>query len=157
MDDADAFLAEVMPALTAADTALHNGDAGPRTALWSRTDPVTLFGAARTVTGADEVIPFFEVLAGRFSNCTSFEYEVTAAEVSGDLAYVVGIEHTTASVAGANPLPYTLRVTTIFRREDGEWKIVLRHGDALPEGDVELTRTQLGRLKGADTTPDSAG
>jgi ketosteroid isomerase-like protein len=87
MDDADAFLAAVMPALTAADTALHNGDAGPRTALWSRTDPVTLFGAARTVTGADDVIPFFEVLAGRFSNCTSFEYEVTAAGVSGDLAY----------------------------------------------------------------------
>lgn len=147
MDDAEAFLAAVMPVLTEADTAMHNGDAEPRKALWSRTDPVTLFGAARTTVGADEVIPFFDVLAGRFSNCTSFEYEVAASGVSGDLAYVVGIEHTTASVGGADPMPYTLRVTTIFRREDGAWRIVHRHGDALPEGDVDLTRSQLARLR----------
>ncbi|KRE71759.1 YybH family protein [Arthrobacter sp. Soil762] len=157
VDDAEAFLAAVMPVLTEADTALHNGDAEPRKALWSRTAPVTLFGAARTTIGADEVIPFFDLLASRFSNCASFTYEVTAAGVSGDLAYVVGIEHTTASVGGADPLPYTLRVTTIFRREGGDWKIVHRHGDALPEGDVDMTRTQLGRLRNADAAaPDSA-
>jgi hypothetical protein len=28
-------------------TALENGDAGPRLALWSHQDPVTLFGAER--------------------------------------------------------------------------------------------------------------
>lgn len=155
VDDAEAFLAAVMPVLTEADTAMHNGNAEPRKELWSRTDPVTLFGAAKTTIGADEVIPFFDVLATRFSNCTSFSYEVTAAGVSGDLAYVAGIEHTTASVAGADPLPYTLRVTTIFRREGGDWKIVHRHGDALPEGDVDLTGTQLGRLKNANAGPDS--
>ena len=157
MDDAEAFLAAVMPVLTEADTAMHNGDAEPRKALWSRTDPVTLFGAAKTTLGADEVIPFFDVLATRFSNCAAFTYEVTAAGVSGDLAYVAGIEHTTASVAGADPLPYTLRVTTIFRREDGAWKIIHRHGDPLPEGEIDQTRTQLGRLKRAsDAAPDSA-
>jgi len=43
-----------------------------------------------------------------------------AAEASGDLAYTVALEHTTASVNGAEPRPYVLRVTTIFRREDGE-------------------------------------
>jgi hypothetical protein len=48
---------------------------------------------------------------------------------SGDLAYIVGIEHTTANVGGAGPKSYSLRVTTIFRREDGEWKVVHRHGD----------------------------
>jgi ketosteroid isomerase-like protein len=26
-----------------------------------------------------------------------------------------------------------LRVTTIFRREDGEWRVVHRHGDPVPE------------------------
>jgi ketosteroid isomerase-like protein len=35
------------------------------------------------------------------------------------------------SINGAEPQPYVLRVTTIFRREDGEWKVVHRHGDAL--------------------------
>jgi ketosteroid isomerase-like protein len=42
---------------------------------------------------------------------------------------VVGIEHTTASVAGSPATPYSLRVTTIFRREAGEWRVVHRHGD----------------------------
>jgi ketosteroid isomerase-like protein len=59
----------------------------------------------------------------------SSEYEVLAAGASGDLAYIVGIEHTTASIGGAAPKSYSLRATTIFRREDGEWKVVHRHGD----------------------------
>jgi ketosteroid isomerase-like protein len=28
--------------------------------------------------------------------------------------------------------PYTLRVTHVYRREHGEWKIVHRHGDHPP-------------------------
>lgn len=52
-----------------------------------------------------------------------------AAGASGDLAYIVALEHTTASVNGSPPLPYTLRATTVFRREDGEWKIVHRHAE----------------------------
>jgi hypothetical protein len=27
---------------------------------------------------------------------------------------------------------YTLRVTQVYRRKDGEWKVVHRHGDQLP-------------------------
>ena len=133
MTELEAFMASTMPRLTEADTALHNGDAGPRIAMWSRTDPVTLFGAAVTRSGWDEIDRAFHWLASRFSNCESFEYEVVAAGVSGDLAYVAGIEHTTASVGGAAPAPYSLRVTTVFRREDGEWKVVHRHGDPVPD------------------------
>ncbi|MDQ3576616.1 MAG: nuclear transport factor 2 family protein, partial [Actinomycetota bacterium] len=40
---------------------------------------------------------------------------------------------TTASVNGAEQ-SYTLRVTHVYRREDGEWKIVHRHGDQPPQG-----------------------
>jgi ketosteroid isomerase-like protein len=36
-----------------------------------------------------------------------------------------------AAHSGAPPGPYPLRVTTVFRREDGEWRIVQRHGDSL--------------------------
>lgn len=77
MADVDEFLAAVVPPLTAADTAIHNGDAGQRIALWSRKDPVTLFGALQTKTGWGEIAPTFEMLASRFSNCESFEYEVS--------------------------------------------------------------------------------
>jgi ketosteroid isomerase-like protein len=157
VDDLNAFLAAVMPQLTAAETALHNGDAGPRKAMWSSADPVTLFGAVMTRIGRDQVAPAFDLLASRFSDCTSFQYEVIASGTSGDLAYIVGIEHTTASIAGAEPLPYALRVTTVFRREDGEWKIIHRHGDALPDGDSSSTRLQLGRLEQTGDNPDDAG
>jgi len=41
----------------------------------------------------------------------------------------VAFEYATASVNGALPQPYILRVTTVFRREHGGWKIVHRHAD----------------------------
>jgi ketosteroid isomerase-like protein len=144
MADVDEFLASVLPSLTAADTALHNGDAGPRIALWSRNEPVTLFGALQVKSGWGEIAGVFEWVASRFSNCESFEYDVIAADASGDLGYIVGVEHTTASVGGAAPAAYALRVTTVFRREEGEWKVVHRHADPLP--DDESSRRQLGRL-----------
>lgn len=108
-------------------------------------DPVTLFGALLTNRGWDELAPAFEWLAARFSNCSSYEHEVIAAGASGDLAYTVGIEHTTASVGGAAAESYALRVTTIFRRENGEWKVVHRHGDPMPDG--ESARAQLARFR----------
>jgi ketosteroid isomerase-like protein len=129
--EVDDFLAATMPRLTEAEIALHNGDASSRMAMWSRNDPVTLFGAAFTGRGWAEVSPIFERLGSSFSTCTSYENEVIAAGASGELAYIVAFEHTTASVAGAPPQPYMLRVTTVFRREDGEWKVVHRHGDPL--------------------------
>ena len=146
MTKVEEFLDAVLPPLTAADAALHNGDAGPRISLWSRNDPLTLFGAVMTGTGWREIEPVFETLASRFSNCQSFEYEVIAAGASGDLAYIVGVEHTTAAVGDAAPEAYELRVTTIFRREDGQWRVVHRHADPVP--DSESTRAQIGRISG---------
>jgi ketosteroid isomerase-like protein len=36
------------------------------------------------------------------------------------------------SVDGGPVKPNTLRVTHVYRRENGEWKIVHRHGDHVP-------------------------
>ena len=138
VNQSDAFLEAVLPRLTAADTALHNGDASRRAALWSHNDPVTLFGAAVTTTGWDKVGATFDWLASRFSDCTGFEYEVIAAGASGDLAYIVGIEHTTASIGDDPPAAYELRVTTILRREAGEWRVVHRHGDPYDASSADL-------------------
>jgi ketosteroid isomerase-like protein len=147
MADVEEFLASVLPPLTAADTAIHSGDPGLRIALWSRNEPVTLFGALQIKTSWPEIAAVFEWLGTRFSTCESFEYEVLAAGASGDLGYIVGVEHTTASVDGAAPTAYALRVTTVFRREDGEWKVGHRHADPVP--DDEWAPTQLGRLSDA--------
>lgn len=144
MADVDEFLDAVRPTLHEMEMAFHNGDVGPRNATWSHEDPVTLFGALLTKYGWSEVAPAFEFLASRLSNGTAYEYEVIGAGASGDLAYIAGYEHTMASVGGAEPEAYNLRVTTVFRREDGEWKIVHRHADPMPESDT--ARRQLTRF-----------
>jgi len=133
----DEFLAEVMPRLTAVDTALHDGDVEPRMALWSRTEPLTLFGAAGTQIGRPAIEETFDRLSTTFSDCRSFAYDIVAAGVSGDLGYLVGTEHTTASIGGAPPVSYSLRVTTVLRREAGEWRVVHRHADPPPGSDAD--------------------
>lgn len=135
MSQTEAFLASVLPRLTEADNALHNGDAGPRKAVWSHNDPVTLFGAARSGSGWDELGQLFDWLESQFSNGT-YEYEVLAAGASGGLGYIAGIEHSSASIGGAEPEAYELRVTTICRRENGDWKVVHRHADPTPDSDA---------------------
>ena len=69
-------------------------------------------------------------MAETFSDCTSFSFELVAADVVGDVAFTVGYEHTQASI-NAEPRAYTLRVTQVYRREDGQWKVAHRHGDML--------------------------
>ncbi len=136
--EVEEFLAETLPRLNDAEISLHNGDAAPRISMWARTEPVTLFGAAMSGRGWSEVGPIFERLGSTFSNCMAYRNEVIAAGASGDLAYIVAFEHTTASLQGAPPQPYVLRVTTVFRRENGEWKVVHRHGDAASESAAAL-------------------
>jgi ketosteroid isomerase-like protein len=145
MGDVDGFLSEVLARQRHADISLLNGDSEPRKMLWSHEDPVTVLGAAKTVSGWRAVNDLFDWLASNFSNGTSYDLDITAADVSGDLGYVVGLEYSTASVGGDAPAPIALRVTLIFRREDGEWKEVHRHADPIPG--VESTHEQLSRLK----------
>jgi ketosteroid isomerase-like protein len=128
MSEVDDFLADILPRLREAEIALHDGDAGPRKALWSHGDPVTLFGAEANRIGWSEVGPTFDWVATRFTECASLEYEVVAAGASGDLAYLAVIERITATANG-DPTSYALRATTIFRQEEGVWRAVHRHGD----------------------------
>jgi ketosteroid isomerase-like protein len=131
MTDVDDFLAEIHPRLVAELRALHDGDPEPRLAMWSTKDPVTLFGAAMSGRGWDQVRGIFRSIASRWSDCTDQRVEILAAGVSGDLAYTVELEHTSVSVDGVPVEPYTLRVTQVYRREGGDWKVVHRHGDQL--------------------------
>ena len=135
MSELDDFLTMTLARQVEAEKALHNGDPTLRMQMWSTQDPVTLLGAVKSNSGWDEVSQVFRWLASRFSDCTSFRFDLVAAGVSGDLAYTVGYEHTSVSVDGVPVEPYTLRVTHVYRRENGEWKIVHRHGDPVPDAD----------------------
>jgi ketosteroid isomerase-like protein len=132
MSELDDFLDEILPRQLEAERALHDGDAEPRLKMWSKNDPVTVLGALGIAqSGSETLTNSFRWLAERFSNCTAFDFELLAAGVSGDLAYTTGVERATRSWEGGAPRSTTLRVTHAYRREDGEWKIVHRHGDTL--------------------------
>ena len=77
------------------------------------------------------------------------EFETFAKCVTADLAYIVEIEQFEAKVGGSEEVtPVALRVTSIFRLEDGGWKLVHRHADPItrryrkrkaPQGDRGLS------------------
>jgi ketosteroid isomerase-like protein len=83
--------------------------------------------------GWAEVGPRYDWAAARFKpSGATVQVEVLSQVHSGDLAYTVAIERSTALVVGQEqPRPLQLRVTHVFRKEDGTWKLLHRHADPL--------------------------
>src|SRR5436190_19245707 len=90
MTDRDDFLAWVKTTLYEAELALHNGDAAPRRALWSRNEPVSVLGAWRSAHGQHELDELFTSLARSFSVCSSYAFEQEAYDVVVNMVYVGG-------------------------------------------------------------------
>lgn len=132
MDEREEFLEWFETVLKPAERALHDGDAAPRLAIWSTREPVSVFGAWRIAVGRPAIEKLFPALAATFSDCVAAEMELVAADVAGDMAYTVAIERSTVSVTG-EPRSYALRVTHVYRREEGEWRVAHRHGDELTD------------------------
>jgi ketosteroid isomerase-like protein len=143
MSEQQEFLDDFIPRQEAADVELHNGNPEPRMELWSHDDPVTVLGAfGVAASGWEEVSETFEWVAKQFGPHEGFRLEVIAAGVSGDLAYTVGYEHSMVADEGGSMKPKRLRVTHVYRRENGEWKIVHRHGDQLASDRLGSTQSQ---------------
>ncbi|TDW91297.1 nuclear transport factor 2 family protein [Kribbella sp. VKM Ac-2566] len=130
MSERTDFLRWVETELRDAELAIHNGDADPRRAIWSTRDPVTVFGAWLTATTAADAEIVFRRLEENFSDCTSYKFELVSADVDHDLAYTIGYEHTSTTWQ-AESTSYTLRVTQLYRRENGTWKVFHRHADRM--------------------------
>ena len=59
-------------------------------------------------------------------------FEEVAKYVTPELAYTVWLERQQARVGGRQDItPFVLRVTMIYRLEDGTWKVVHRHADPI--------------------------
>ena len=118
-----------------ADVALAyvNGDAGPLGQIISHHDPASFFGpgGGRT-TGAEEVWRTHRTGARAFGAGSENRLEILHTDADDRIGYWVGLQHAVVQIDG-HPVPMTLRVTEVFRREDGDWKLVHRHADPLAE------------------------
>ena len=109
------------------------GNPEPVNKLWSHREDVTLanpFGPP--VRGWDEVAKVGDRAASQVRDGELVSVEIVAKHVTAELAYVVEIERPKAKIGGSEDItPFALRVTMIFRPEDGGWKIVHRHADPI--------------------------
>ena len=101
--------------------------------LWSRRDDVTLanpFGPP--VRGWQGVSDRLDLAASKYLDGQDFESDNIATVIAPELAYTVEVERFRARVGGSDELTrIAIRATTVFRREDGNWKVTHRHGDPI--------------------------
>jgi ketosteroid isomerase-like protein len=109
------------------------GDPEPQKRLWSRGDDVTLANPlGPPVRGWGQVMEHLEQAASTVREGEPLRYESISEYSTGDLGYNVELEWTRAKFGDAEEMtPVSLRATTIFRREEGESKIVHRHADLI--------------------------
>jgi len=111
-----------------------NGDAGRWKQHASQREDVTILGGfGGYEKGWQEVGPRYDWAAARFRESrATLKVQYLTTVVSADLAYTVSLERSQALVAGQDrPAPMVLRVTHVFRKEDGQWKLAHRHADPL--------------------------
>ena len=113
--------------------AFIQGDPDVQKPLWSRCDDVTLANPlGPPAKGFDAVCRVMDSAALQISEGDGYTFDTIAWVETADLAYEVGIERNRAKLGGAaEKVPISLRVTTVFRREDDGWKIVHRHADPI--------------------------
>ena len=102
----------------------------------SHRDDATVFGAfGGHEKGWNEVGPRYDWASSQFQESgAKQEIEYLNTGVSGDIAFTVSIERQEARVGDQRALTSrALRVTSIFRKEDGAWKLLHRHADPLTQ------------------------
>ena len=133
MTDRESFRDLIEEIQHRAEAALVRGDVGPRIEMWSHNEPVSLFAAVGpSKAGWSELEPMFRSVAARLSGGEDVSYEMMAFDVSADMAWTAGFVRFTGSIDGAPPTPYALRITHIYRRETGQWKVVHEHSNFEP-------------------------
>lgn len=121
----------------AAAIAYINGDPGLVERIAAEDLPATFFGPRGGFTeGADQVAAKYSDDAKSFAAGGESSFEILQLSASDRIAYWVGFQRATALMKGKNePVSFNLRVTEVFRRENGEWRMVHRHADTLEAGD----------------------
>ena len=129
MNDLDSAIEQSHAALDA----ILKGDPGVYQSLYSYADDVTLgnpFGPY--ARGRRNVESTLAGAASHYRDGEVIGVELIAKYVSDELACVVELERGRTKVGGgAELVPVAVRVTSVFRLEQSEWKLVHRHADPI--------------------------
>jgi ketosteroid isomerase-like protein len=131
----------VAPEFAAAVARLHqamakvaNGDVTAIKALYSQSaDATSFYGWGGFEKGSAEVSARWDWAGQQFKG-GSVSYRNVTTVVAAELGYTTDIESFTVHVAGMEqPTQWSNRVTHIFRREGGEWRLLHRHANRLED------------------------
>ena len=122
---------EVSTQFYAALTRMLNGDARALSDVWSHRSFVTaMHPLGGRQVGWGEVRKTWEQIAQRSSG-GKVELQDQLIRLAGEIAYEVGVEHVEAKLGG-QIVAAKIRVTNIYQREAGAWKITHHHTDMSP-------------------------
>jgi ketosteroid isomerase-like protein len=109
------------------------GNPEPNKEMFSHREDATLLNPIGALAhGWEQVGATMERVASQVSGGEITSFEIIEKYVTPELAYVVWVERSKAKVGGRQDIaPFDLRVTMIFRPEEGTWKVVHRHADAI--------------------------
>ena len=134
----DASVRAAIERLHAAMADVANGDVAAIKALYSHTaDATSFYGWGGYEKGWDAVGKRWDWAGQQFKG-GSVAYENVTTVVTPEMFYLADIEtFSNQRMAGvAGPTGWSNRVTHIFRREAGDWRLLHRHGNRL-EGQYE--------------------
>ena len=131
----DVDVAELIQRSADSNAALMRGDIDRYLALITITDNFRLmspFGGTPT-HGSDITREQWDAM-GRFFRNGTFRQELVQAYGSQDMVVLALIERSHVQVGSLPAQDWALRVTLVYLREGGEWRLAHRHADPLVEG-----------------------
>ena len=110
---------------------ITNGDAKSLSDIWSHNSEVTtLHPIGGRQVGWKEVWDTWDQTA-QIASEGKVKLQDQFIRVIGDVAYELGVENARFNIAGQK-VTDLVRVTNIYQKEDGTWKIVHHHSDISP-------------------------
>ncbi len=109
------------------------GSAEDTLALFSHREDVTLGNPFGPVArGFDRVAETARFASSHMRDGKARGFDTLVKHVMPEYAYLVEVERLQTKLDGGKDVtPYSLRVTTIFEREGGQWRIAHRHADPI--------------------------
>ena len=130
--ESDDDVAALVEMCGVAASAFIRGDAREYARLISHADDFTLMApfGGDVRRGFDTSEQALDELSKFFTDGEA-QIEVAATYASGDLAVLVLVERQRGRIGGLPEQDLSIRVTLVFRRDDGAWRLVHRHADPL--------------------------